>query len=107
MKKKPIKRMSRIPKDAIVVYTESPERDDPTDRLRPHYDFDYSQARPNRFAGRIKFTHGGARSDAGRKPASEPVERHTVTLYKSHADYLRGLDANLSLAIRKLIERSS
>jgi hypothetical protein len=25
-----------------------------TDELRPEYDFDYSQARPNRFAARIK-----------------------------------------------------
>jgi hypothetical protein len=75
--------------------------------LKPHYDLDYRKAKPNRFAGRVKFSHGGARPGAGRKPAPEPVERHTVTLYKSHARFLRSLDANLSAAIRKLIERSA
>ncbi len=30
----------------------NPEQDT-TDDLRPEYDFDYSKARPNRFAGRI------------------------------------------------------
>ncbi len=30
------------------------------DDLRPHYDVDYSNSRPNRFAGRVGFTHGGA-----------------------------------------------
>jgi hypothetical protein len=74
--------------------------------LEPHYEIDYRKAKPNRFAGRVKFSHGGARPGAGRKPASEPVERHTVTLYESHARFLRSLDANLSSAIRKLIERS-
>lgn len=71
--------------------------------LKPHYDLDYRKAKPNRFAGRVKFTHGGARPGAGRKAAPEPVERHTITLYKTHADYLRRLDGNLSKAIRKLI----
>ena len=106
MKKKPTNRISRIPKDAVVVYTESQEHDDPNDDLRPHYDFDYSKAKPNRFAGRVKYTRGGVRRGAGRKPAPEPVERHTITLYKSHAKYLRSVDANLSRAIRKLIARA-
>lgn len=73
------------------------------DDLRPHYDVDYNKSRSNRFAGRVRFTHGGARRGAGRKPAPEAVERHTITLYLSHARYLRRLDANLSRAIRKLI----
>ncbi|MDE3087865.1 MAG: hypothetical protein KGJ80_00575 [Chloroflexota bacterium] len=71
--------------------------------LKPHYDLDYRKAKPNRFAGRVKFTHGGTRHGAGRKPAPETVERHTIAFYKSHADYLRSLDRNLSKAIRKLI----
>ncbi|MBI5877055.1 MAG: hypothetical protein HZB53_05335 [Chloroflexi bacterium] len=62
--------------------------------------------KPNRFAGRVKVPHGGKRAGAGRKPAVETVERHTVTLFKSQADYLRTLDANLSKAIRALVERS-
>jgi hypothetical protein len=100
--------------------------------LPRHIEVDYSKAKPNRFAGRVKprkrpapiprppgtwgegprglgtgsagFTHGGKRGGAGRKPASEPIERHTITLYKSHAKRLRALDKNLSQAIRKLIE---
>jgi hypothetical protein len=71
--------------------------------LKPHYDLDYSKAKSNRFAGRVKLSHGGVRSGAGRKRAPEPIERHTITLYKTHAKYLRRLDANLSKAIRKLI----
>jgi hypothetical protein len=73
------------------------------DDLRPHYDIDYSKAKPNRFAKRPKIYHGGARPGAGRKAAPEPVERHTLVIYKSHADYLRSLDPSLSKALRKLI----
>lgn len=75
--------------------------------LKPHYTIDYRKAKPNRFAGRVKFTHGGPRPGAGRKPGPQPVERHTITLFKSHADYLRSLDRNLSHAIRKLIKSKS
>ncbi len=71
--------------------------------LEPHYDLDYRKAKPNRFAGRIKLPPSGARRGAERKPAPETVERHTIAFYKSHADYLRSLDRNLSKAIRKLI----
>lgn len=77
--------------------------------LKPHYDFDYSKAKPNRFAGRIKLTHpnamprGGARNGAGRKAAREPMERHTITLLKSDAAFLKKFDKQLSIAIRKFI----
>ena len=77
------------------------------DDLRPHYDVDYSKTRPNPYAGRVRFSHGGTRAGAGRKRAPEPMERHTITLYRSHAKRLRALDSNLSLAIRKLIERTT
>ena len=50
--------------------------------------------------------HGGKRNGSGRKQAPEKLERHTVTLYASHVKYLRSIDANLSRAIRKLIERA-
>lgn len=40
----------------------------------------------------------------GRKPLPEPVERHTITLLKSHADYLRTIDPKISQAIRKLLK---
>lgn len=83
---------------------ESPQRDHLRDDLRPHYDVDYDKSRPNRFAGRVRLSHGGARPGAGRKKAPQPIERHTITLYKAHVEYLRGLDHNLSQAIRKLID---
>ena len=71
--------------------------------LPADYPFDSSKAKPNRFAGRVKLTHGGRRKGAGRKPAPEPVERHTITLLKSQVKYLRSVDPNLSRAIRKLL----
>ena len=71
--------------------------------LPSEYPLNPRKFKPNRFAGRVKFTHGGARPGAGRKSAPEPVERHTIAFYKSHVDYLRSLDSNLSKAIRKLI----
>lgn len=71
--------------------------------LPAHIELDYSKAKPNRFAARPKVYRGGARLGAGRRPAPEPVERHTLTIYKSHAEYLRSLDPNLSKALRKLI----
>ncbi|MBI3913170.1 MAG: hypothetical protein HY327_03070 [Chloroflexi bacterium] len=74
--------------------------------LRPHYDIDYRKARRNPYAGRVKFTHGGKRNGAERKSTPEPLERHTITLYKTHANYLRRLDSNLSRAIRTLIDRA-
>lgn len=80
----------------------TPKYDD--DDLPAEIKLDPRKMKPNRFAGRVKFTHGGTRAGAGRKPAPHPIERHTVTLYKTHANYLRGLDDNLSKAIRKLIE---
>lgn len=76
------------------------------DDLRSHYNVDYSKSRPNPYAGRVKHTHGGKRNGAGRKQASEPLERHTITLYQTHAKYLRTLDTNLSRAIRKLIAKA-
>lgn len=98
------KRKSRIPRNAFIPFTESSIRDDPADDLPPHIDFDYDTAKPNRFAGRVEFTHGGTRKGAGRKPAPEPTENHTITLYKSHVQLLKKLDPNLSRAIRKIIE---
>ncbi len=74
--------------------------------LKPHYDLDYRKAKPNRFAGRVKLPHGGKRPGAGRKPSPEPIERHTITLYKTHVKYLRRIDRNLSRAIRKLIAKA-
>ncbi len=74
--------------------------------LPPEIPLDPAKMKANRFAGRVKFSHGGKRAGAGRKSAPEALERHTVTLLKSQADYLRSLDMSLSKAIRALIERS-
>jgi hypothetical protein len=74
--------------------------------LKPHYDLDYRKAKPNRFAGRVKVLHGGTQPGADRKRAPEAVERHTITLTKSHVAYPRRLDVNLSIAIRKLIAKA-
>jgi hypothetical protein len=98
--KKPTKRKSNVPRDAVPVYHETPHIPGVDDyELPDEVIIDYSKAKPNRFAGRIKYQIGGVRKTVG-----EPVERHTVTLIKSHVKYLRRLDANLSRAIRKLIE---
>src|SRR5262245_31944229 len=84
-----------------------PPEEDLKDELRPSYKIDYRKSRANRFAGRTKIItgahHGGARLGAGRKPAPEPVERHTITLLESDAVFLRTFDEHLSAAIRKLI----
>ena len=73
--------------------------------LPAEYPFDPAKMKPNRFARRTGL-HGGKRAGAGRKAAPEPIERHTITLYKTHAKLLRGLDTNLSRAIRKLIVKA-
>ncbi len=75
--------------------------------LPEEFPFDPKKLRRNPYAGRVKYTHGGPRKGAGRKPASEPVERHTITLFKSQVEYLRTLDPNLSRAIRKLLGSKS
>ena len=76
------------------------------DDLRPHYDFDHSKAKPNRFAGRVTLTHGGTRSNSGRKLSPAPVVRTTISLTKPYLNYLRRLDSNVSRAVRKLIDAS-
>lgn len=52
-------------------------------------------------------SHGGPRPGAGRKPLrdDESMVRSTVTLLKTHHDYLAKLgNGNVSAGIRKLIE---
>jgi hypothetical protein len=78
------------------------------DDLLPHYDIDYSKAKPNRFAGRPKViigpVHGGAREGAGRKAAPEPLVAKRVYLYPRHVRILQKIDKNLSAAIRTLVD---
>lgn len=103
--KKPIKHKSRIPRNAVVAFTPVPYDPKYDDYEIPdHIDFDYTKAKRNPYVGMIEYTHGGKRNGAGRKSSSEPLESHTVTLYPSHVKYLRGLDKNLSRAIRNLVQ---
>ncbi len=75
------------------------------DKPPPEVPLDPAKMKANRFAGRVKLTHGGARNGAGRKPKpeSERTVRKTVTLYRSEIRFLRSLDPNLSRAIHKLL----
>ena len=72
--------------------------------LPPHIDVDYSKAKPNRFAGKVRFTHGGARKGAGRKPGPEPLVAKRVYLYPRHVKRLEKISTNLSQAIRQLVD---
>ncbi len=74
------------------------------DDMLPHYELDYRKAKPNRFAGRVKLTHGGARAGAGRKPAPETLISKRVYLYPRHVQLLKRIDKNLSAAIRKILD---
>lgn len=104
MKTRPANWKHPIPKDAVIPHKSVPH--EPIDEydLPAHIDFDYANPKPNRFAGKIACTHGGARKGAGRKPVANPAESHTITLYRSQVKQLRKLDRNLSRAIRKLID---
>lgn len=104
MKKRPANWKHPIPRDAIIPHISSPHIPGVDDyELPSEIDIDYSKAKPNPYAGKVQWTHGGARKGAGRKPAAAPMERHTITLHKTDVSYLRKLDLNLSRAIRKLI----
>lgn len=99
----------KLPKESVGSmnkkpdFSHIPKLDDY--ELPAEYPLDPRKMKPNRFAGRVKLPHGGKRAGAGRKPSPEPIERHTITLYKTHAKYLRRIDRNLSRAIRKLIAK--
>ncbi len=101
-------RKNRVSKDA----SQHTKKENPSDyiprlddyELPPHIDVDYSKAKPNRFAGRVKLTHGGPREGAGRKPSPEPLVAKRVYLYPRHVKVLEKIDKNLSAAIRKLVD---
>lgn len=50
--KKPSDKRPQVSERAARVRSQTPVRRDSGDELRPHYDFDYSKSRPNRFATR-------------------------------------------------------
>jgi len=65
---------------------------------------DAKKMKPNRFAGKVKFTHGGARPNAGRNPAPEQLVSKRIYLYPRHVKLLEKIDKNMSAAIRKLVD---
>lgn len=105
MKKRPKNWKPRIPPDAIIEHTETgpmPHLDDY--ELPAQVQLDPKKFRPNRFAGQLQFTRGGARPGAGRKPSPEPLVSKHVYLAPRHIKILQRVDKNLSAAIRKLAE---
>lgn len=104
--KKPNRHTSKMPKDATPVHRVTPHIPGLDDYELPReFPFDPAKMKRNPYAGRIKYTRGGARKGAGRKPSPEPVERHTVTLKKAHAQSLRGLDPSLSRALHQVLAK--
>lgn len=67
---------------------------------------DPKKMKRNRFAGKVKFKHGGARENAGRKPAPEQLVSKRIYLYPRHVKILEKIDKNVSAAIRKLVDAS-
>lgn len=105
MNKRPKNWKPRIPRGAKIEFTETPPM--------PHLDeyelpdqvaLDPQKYRPNRFAGQVPFTRGGARKGAGRKPSPEPRVSKHVYLAPRHIKILKRVDKNLSAAIRKLVD---
>lgn len=105
MKKRPKNYRSRIPRDAVVEFTATlpmPKLDNY--ELPAEVPLDPARFRPNRFAGQVRFTRGGARKGAGRKPSPEPLVSKHVYLTPRHIKILQRVDKNLSAAIRKLAD---
>lgn len=67
---------------------------------------DPKKMKRNRYAGKVKFTHGGARKNAGRNPAPEQLVSKRIYLYPRHVKLLEKIDKNMSAAIRKLVDAS-
>lgn len=108
MNKRPKKWKPRIPRDAGIEFTETPPMPHLDDYELPvRVPLDPKKFRPNRFAGQVKFTRGGARQGAGRKPSPEPLVSKHVYLAPRHIKILKRVDKNLSAAIRKLAEAAA
>ena len=78
------------------------------DELRPEYQIDYRQTRPNPYAGRVKFTHGGPRPGAGRRARfGRPMVRKTIRLSEQDVAHLERLGAgNLSEGVRAALRQA-
>ncbi len=78
------------------------------DDLRPEYDIDYDKTWPNPYAGRVTFTHGGARAGAGRRPRfGRPMIRKTIRLTAEEIARLERLGAgNLSEGVRAALRQA-
>lgn len=97
--------------------TNLPPEEDLDDVLRPHYDVDYSKARPNRFAGKSHTIIGPVpsgyvpnrkravpKSPPNGSPTPQTVVAKRVYLYPHQIKLLARLDKNFSAAVRKLID---
>lgn len=108
MNKRPKNWKPRIPRDAKIEFTETPPMAHLDNYELPEpAPLNAKKFRPNRFAGQVKFTRGGARKGAGRKPSPEPLVSKHVYLAPRHIKILKRVDKNLSAAIRKLAEAES
>lgn len=110
MIKKPDKHSSPDQQDETITHISTPHIPGLDDYdLPPHIDIDYSKAKPNPYAARIKAARAKQSdkvqtSARAAKQNKEAVESHTVSLTKSDVKYLRKLAPNLSRAIHKLID---
>ena len=87
------------------------------DDVLPHYDIDYSKAKPNRFAGRKLVIIGPVSEDGkplrskrssakqGTARSRKPVIAKRVYLYPSQVKLLARIDKNFSAAVRKVIDK--
>ena len=74
--------------------------------LPDEFPLDPRKMKPNPYAGHVKFARTRVRSGAESKRRGESGGQYTITLSKSQAKFLFGLDRNLSSAIRKLIAKA-
>ncbi len=77
------------------------------DDLRPEYEIDYSKTWPNPYTGKVKYSHGGSRPGAGRRPRfGQPMVRKTIRLTEQEIARLERLGAgNLSEGVRAALRR--
>ena len=87
------------------------------DDLLPHYEIDYTRAKPNRFAGRKHIVIGPVPDDKDQAPSKNISRKQTdgsrprktvvakrVYLYPSQVKILARIDKNFSAAVRKVID---
>ncbi len=76
--------------------------------LRTEYKIDYSKTWPNPYSEKVKYSHGGSRPGAGRRPRfDKPMVRKTIRLTEQEIARLERLGAgNLSEGVRKALRQA-